>query len=107
MCFCLSAAAGSAHGGTPDYMPLEQLTPFLQPVRIRPTHHQGQADVYSVGISLWRMLVGQDPFLRVLRYKGQLDHYGREADLSRHTLKLELVSFNSNPVILHGQSAGQ
>ena len=91
MC-CLAAAAGSAQGGTTDFMPLEQLLPFLHPVWLPPTHHQGRADVYSVGMSLWRMLVGRDPFDRVLRYTHQLRHQGRKAQRIRHHLKKELVS---------------
>lgn len=91
--WCLSAAAGSAVAGTPDYMPMEQLNSFMHPTYMRPNHHQGLADVYSLGISVWEMLVGQDPLLRVLRgTHPQLDLESREADLFRFQLKHDLVS---------------
>ena len=43
------------------------------------------------------MLVGREPFRRVLRHK-----QGREADRIIHNLKQELVSLASRLVFLHG-----
>ena len=48
------------------------------------------------------MLVGRDPFHRVLRYTHQLHCQRREADRIKHDLKKELVSLAFRHVFLHG-----
>ena len=95
--WCLSAVAGSAGSGTPDYMPMEQLSTFLlslqHRVYLRPDHNQGLADVYSLGHSLWMMLAGQEPLARVLGYKHRhLDLKSLEARVLKLKLKQDLVS---------------
>ena len=72
-CGCLPAADGSAIGGTYDFMPPEQLVRQMYPEFAWPRHHQGQADVYSVGVCLWSLLIGQYPFDRNLVTGSQQD----------------------------------
>lgn len=104
--WCLSAAAGSAGGGTTDYMPMEQLNSYMHPAYLPPNHHQGLADVYSLGISLWEMLVGRDPLARVLQCtRPRLDLDSRKADLLRFQLKQDLVSAACCHVSMHGTLA--
>lgn len=95
--WCLTAAAGSAVAGTPDYMPMEQLTTYMHSVQqrlyLRPDHNQGLADVYSLGISLWTMLIGRDPLVRVLECTHpNLDLTTPKAKLLGLQLKQDLVS---------------
>lgn len=98
---CLAAAGESSEGGTSEYMAPEQLVWYLdeRPVTIKglPTHHQGLADVYGLGMSLWRLLVekdpsrgAEDPLLRVLRCQGQTPE--EDSDFAALKLKQQLVS---------------
>ena len=64
---CLLAADGSASGGTLDFMPPEQLVLSIYNLPRGLGYHQGRADVYSVGVCLWSLLLGQDPFHRCLQ----------------------------------------
>ncbi len=59
---CVHAVSGSADGGTPCYMPPEQLVGWVHSFETR--HHQGLADLHSIGVSLWTLLVTGDPFSR-------------------------------------------
>lgn len=99
----LAAVAGSAAGGTLDNMPLEQLESFRgRNARGNPKantpHHQGLADVYSAGIALWSLIVGQPPLqgLIMVRHRKHPQHHNVH-DCSRctnyaHRLKYDLVS---------------
>lgn len=93
-CLGLAAAGGSAKDGRGTYRVPEQLVWYVsygQDTLDSPTHHQGLADVYSVGICLWKMLVGRDPLRRVLRYEGLLS--ARSAtDRDSLRMKQQLVS---------------
>lgn len=97
----LAAAGESSEGGTSDYMAPKQLVWYLdeRPVTVKgsPTHHQGLADVYGLGMSLWRLLVAkdpsvdaEDPVLRVLRNQGQTPE--EDSDFVALKLKQQLVS---------------
>ncbi|KAL3143566.1 hypothetical protein ABBQ38_002363 [Trebouxia sp. C0009 RCD-2024] len=107
--FGFSTNAGeSSEGGTSEYMAPEQLVWYLdeRPVTIKglPTHHQGLADVYGLGMSLWRLLVekdpsrgAEDPLLRVLRCQGQTPE--EDSDFAALKLKQQLMQ--------HFKDAGQ
>ena len=96
----LAAVAGSAPGGSEANMPPEQLEPFRgcnawgAPTAAR--HHQGLADVYSAGIALWSLVVGESPLQRSLvhLHRNHPQHQGNCADCSNaaHRFKLSLVS---------------
>lgn len=93
---CLAAAAGSADGGTPHNMPLEQLDPFRgcnawgDPVAEVP-HHQGLADIYCAGMALWSLIVGEMPLHRTIVRRGQDKRHDQYLNCA-HLLKHELVS---------------
>lgn len=94
----LSAAGEASEGSTFEYMAPEHLLWYLddRPVSVKglPTHHQGLADVYALGMSLWWLLAGKDPLLRVLRYQGQ-NRPGEEIAFPALKLKQQLVSLKS------------
>ncbi|KAL3134011.1 hypothetical protein ABBQ32_008449 [Trebouxia sp. C0010 RCD-2024] len=101
-------AGESSEGGTSDYMAPKQLVWYLdeRPVTVKgsPTHHQGLADVYGLGMSLWRLLVAkdpsvdaEDPVLRVLRNQGQTPE--EDSDFVALKLKQQLMQ--------HFDDAGQ
>ncbi|KAL3151484.1 hypothetical protein ABBQ38_012484 [Trebouxia sp. C0009 RCD-2024] len=94
-----TAAAGSADGGTPHNMPLEQLDPFRgcnawgDPVAEVP-HHQGLADIYCAGMALWSLIVGEMPLHRTIVRRGQdkrHDQYLNCAHLLKHELEQHLL----------------
>ena len=97
----LPAADERSEAGTTDYMAPEHLAWYLddRPDAIKgpPTHHQGRADVYSLGICLWWLLVGKDPVLRVLSDQGQTPS-DEELQFAKLELKQQLVSLTSASV---------
>ena len=72
-------------------------------VYLRPDHNQGLADVYSLGISLWTMLIGQNPLVRILQCTHpKLDLTTPKADLLGLQLKQDLVSVARCHGMMHG-----
>ena len=61
---CVYAVSNSADSGTLTYMPPEQLASCINPDTVERNHHQGLADLYAIGIALWTLLIGTDPFHR-------------------------------------------
>ena len=76
------AVSSSADGGTVTYMPPEQLTNYIYGASVGQNHHQGLADLYAIGIALWTLLIGDDPFRR---------NFGTGAFLARNDANLLIV----------------
>ena len=98
----LDAAEGSTKFTTATFMAPEVHDPYVRDIPSGAlTHDQGLADIYSVGISMWRLLVGRDAFRRGLKHKGQLQLAAEDRGIRRLYLKAELVSFNSHTLQGH------
>ena len=84
---CVYAVTNSADSGTLTYMPPEQLASCINPDTMERNHHQGLADLYAIGIALWTLLIGTDPFHR---------NFGTGAFLARDDANLLNVKVQLN-----------